>query len=57
MKANETLAQELEKALKIREAGLTDEQRRRREANTARNKAIQEGPHHRMKYGCPKDKA
>ncbi len=49
---NETLAQELEKALKIREAGLTDEQKRRREANTARNKRIQEMPHRKMKWGC-----
>ncbi len=54
--SSETLAQELEKALKIREAGLTDEQKRRREANTARNKAIQAMPHSKMKWGCPKDK-
>ncbi len=52
----ETLAEELEKALKIREKALTPEQQARREANTARNAAIQAGPHHRMKYGCPKDK-
>ncbi len=54
--SSETLAQELEKALKVREAGLTPEQKRRREANTARAQAIQSMPHHKMKYGCPKDK-
>ncbi len=54
--ATESLKDELEKALKAREHALTPEQKRRREANTARAEAIQKGPHHRMKYGCPKDK-
>ncbi len=49
--ATETPAQAMEKALKIREAGLSPEQKRRREANTARAKAIQAMPHHKMKWG------
>ncbi len=55
--ATESLKDELEKALKAREKALTPEQKRRREANTARNKTIQEAPLKAMKYGCPKDKS
>ncbi len=54
--ATETLPEQMAKALKVREAGLTPEQRKRRDEVDARNKAIQEAPIKAMKFGCPKDK-
>ncbi len=47
----ESTAEQLEKALKVREAGLTPEQRKRREEVDARNRAIQAAPLKAMKYG------
>ncbi len=52
----ETLPEQMAKALKTREAGLTPKQRKLREETDARNRAIQAAPLKAMKFGCPKDK-